>query len=162
MMATGNTSPTISIKPGPGQVEDTSAELDSAREPPEVERPFDLQTLLLLIIAGLLVTYMLYVARVVVIPLMVALLLKLVLSPVVRALASWRIPESLGAAVVLAVGVAGVGYGIFALSAPAAEWIARIPQSLTTLEHHFRVLKGPVEQMQKAEETLSKLSEVGP
>jgi predicted PurR-regulated permease PerM len=162
MMATGNTSPTISIKPGPGQVEDTSAELDSTREPPEVERPFDLQTLLLLIITGLLVTYMLYVARVVVIPLMVALLLKLVLSPVVRALASWRIPESLGAAVVLAVGVAGVGYGIFALSAPAAEWIARIPQSLTTLEHHFRVLKGPVEQMQKAEETLSKLSEVGP
>jgi predicted PurR-regulated permease PerM len=81
---------------------------------------------------------------------------------VIRVLASWRVPESIGAAIVLAIGVAGVGYGIFALSAPAAEWIARIPESLTTLEHHFRVLKEPVEQMQKTEEALSKLSELGP
>jgi predicted PurR-regulated permease PerM len=161
-MATENTSPTISLEPDAGHVEGASATPESAREPSEVEHPFDLQALLLVIIAGLLVTYMLYVARVVVIPLMVALLLKLVLSPVVRALASWRLPESIGAAVVLAVGVAGVGYGVFALSTPAAEWIARIPESLTTLENHFRVLKEPVEQMQKTEEAISKLSELDP
>lgn len=129
--------------------------------PEAQERPFELQTLLLLIIAGLLAIYILYVARVVVIPLMVALLLKLVLSPVVRALASWRIPESVGAALVLAIGIAGVGYGIFSLSAPAAEWIVRIPESLATLERHFRVIKAPVEQMQKAEETISQLSDIG-
>jgi predicted PurR-regulated permease PerM len=161
-MATGNSSPTILIKPDPGEVEGASAAPDSVADAPEAEPPFDLQTLLLVIITGLLVTYMLYVARVVIIPLMVALLLKLVLSPVVRTLASWRIPESVGAALVLAAGVAALGYGIFALSAPAAEWIARIPESLTTLEHHFRVLKEPVEQMQKTEEAISKLSEVGP
>ena len=170
-MATGNT-----VKMAPGQVEHLS--LDNAGDPPEAKHPeppefehpepvevehaFDLQTLLLVIITGLLVTYMLYVARVVVIPLMVALLLKLVLSPIIRTLASWRIPESVGAAIVLAAGVAGVGYGIFVLSAPAAEWIARIPDSVATLEHHFRVLKEPVAQMQKTEEAISKLSEVGP
>jgi predicted PurR-regulated permease PerM len=33
---------------------------------------------------------------------MVALLLKLVLSPVVRTLASWRVPEAVGPALVLA------------------------------------------------------------
>ncbi|MGE0119068.1 MAG: AI-2E family transporter [Dongiaceae bacterium] len=133
--------------------------------PPDLEADagpsFELRTLLLLIITGLLVVYMLYVARVVVIPLMVALLLKLVLSPVMRVLAAWRIPESIGAALVLAVGVAGVGYGVFSLSAPAAEWIVRIPESLTTLERHFRVIKAPVEQMQKAEETISQLSDIG-
>jgi predicted PurR-regulated permease PerM len=159
---TGDRPPTISIEPERMEAERTPAEAEKARGAVEAERPFDLRTLLLLIIAGLLVTYMLYVARVVMIPLMVALLLKLALSPVVRVMASWRVPESIGAAIVLAVGVAGVGYGIFALSAPAAEWIARIPDSLTTLEHHFQVLKEPVEQMQKAGETFSRLSEVGP
>jgi predicted PurR-regulated permease PerM len=161
-MAIGNRSPTVSIKPTAGEVEGASVAPSGARDTPEVPGPINLQTLLLVIIAGLLVTYMLFVARVVVIPLMVALLLKLVLSPVVRTLAAWRIPESVGAAVVLAMGVAGVGYGIFALSAPAAEWVARIPESLTTLEHHFRVLKEPVEQMQKTEEAISKLSELSP
>ncbi len=143
----------------------SSEDVASVVTPPDLEADaepsFELRTLLLLIITGLLVVYMLYVARVVVIPLMVALLLKLVLSPVVRALAAWRIPESIGAALVLAVGVAGVGYGIFSLSAPAAEWIVRIPESLTTLERHFRVIKAPVEQMQKAEETISQLSDIG-
>lgn len=161
-MATGNTPPAISIEPEHGQIEVTSAEAETPPEASATVRPFDLQTLLLLIIAGLLATYTLYVARVVIIPLMVAMLLKLVLWPVVRALASWRVPESLGAALVLAAGIAGVGYGVFALSAPAAEWIVRLPQSLSTLEHHFRVFKEPVAQMQKAEETLSKLSEIGP
>jgi predicted PurR-regulated permease PerM len=117
---------------------------------------------LLLIICSLLVIYALYLARVVMIPLMVALLLKLVLSPIVRMLTSLRIPEWAGAALVLAVVVAGVGYGIFALASPAAEWVGKLPDSLSTLENHLRAIKEPVAQMQKAEETISKLSDIGP
>jgi predicted PurR-regulated permease PerM len=163
-MTSENLAPMASNGQSAGPPVPSSAEAASAVTPPDLEADepsFELRTLLLLIITGLLVVYMLYVARVVVIPLMVALLLKLVLSPVVRALAAWRIPESIGAALVLAVGVAGVGYGVFSLSAPAAEWIVRIPESLTTLERHFRVIKTPVEQMQNAEETISQLSDIG-
>jgi predicted PurR-regulated permease PerM len=127
----------------------------------ETESRWDLSTFLLLVICSLLVIYALYLARVVIIPLMVALLLKLVLSPVVRMLASLRVPEWAGAALVLTVVVAGVGYGIFALAAPAAEWVGKLPDSLSTLESHLRALKEPVAQMQKAEETISKLSDVG-
>lgn len=126
------------------------------------EARWDLSALLLLVICTLLVAYTLYVARVVLIPLTVALLLKLVLSPVVRTLSSWRIPEWAGAALVLTAVVAGVGYGIFALASPAAEWVGKLPGSLSTLESHLRALKEPVAQMQKAEETLSKLSDIGP
>src|SRR5262249_30319496 len=82
----------------------------------EIAPRFDLSTFLLLVICTLLIIYTLYFGRVVIIPLMVALLLKLVLSPVVRMLASLRIPEWAGAALVLTGVIAGVGYGIFVLS----------------------------------------------
>lgn len=58
--------------------------------------------------------------------------------------------------------VAGVGYGIFASASPAAEWVGNLPDGLSTLESHLRALKEPVAQMQKAEETISKLSDIGP
>jgi predicted PurR-regulated permease PerM len=128
----------------------------------ELESRFELSTFLLLVICVLLAIYTLYFGRAVIIPLMVALLLKLVLSPVVRALSSLRIPEWAGSALVLTALVAGVGYGVFALSSPAAEWVGKLPESLSNLEVHLKALKEPVAQMQKAEETLSKLSDIGP
>jgi predicted PurR-regulated permease PerM len=73
-----------------------------------------------------------------------------------------RIPEWAGAALVLTVVVTGVGYAIFALSSPAAEWVGKLPEGLSTLESHLKELKEPVAQMQKAEETISKLSNIGP
>ena len=145
---------------------DSNPELATAQtngsDATEIAPRFDLSTFLLLVICTLLVIYTLYFGRVVIIPLMVALLLKLVLSPVVRMLASLRIPEWAGAALVLAGVIVGVGYGIFVLSSPAAEWVGKLPGSLSTLESHLKALKEPVAQMQKAEETISKLSDIGP
>jgi predicted PurR-regulated permease PerM len=138
------------------------AESSSASEPSETAPRFELSTFLLLVICVVLAIYTLYFGRAVIIPLMVALLLKLVLSPVVRALSSVRIPEWAGAALVLTVVVTGVGYAIFALSSPAAEWVGKLPEGLSTLESHLKELKEPVAQMQKAEETISKLSNIGP
>src|SRR5215470_17827365 len=68
----------------------------------EARSRLELSTILLLVICILLTIYALYLGRVVIIPLMVALLLKLVLSPVVRVLSSLRVPEWAGAALVLA------------------------------------------------------------
>ena len=139
-----------------------AAEPSHAGEPNETAPRFELSTFLLLVICVVLAIYTLYFGRVVIIPLMVALLLKLVLSPVVRALSSLRIPEWAGAALVLTVVVTGVGYAIFALSSPAAEWVGKLPEGLATLENHLKELKEPVARMQKAEETISKLSNIGP
>jgi predicted PurR-regulated permease PerM len=131
-------------------------------EASEAVSRFDLTTFLLLVICVVLAIYTLYFGRAVIIPLMVALLLKLVLSPVVSALSSLRLPEWAGAALVLTGVVAAVGYGIFALSSPAAEWVGKLPESVSNLEMHLKALKEPVAQMQKAEETISKLSDIGP
>jgi len=125
------------------------------------QREFDLPTFLLLVICVLLIAYTLYFGRVVIIPLMVALLLKLLLAPVVRALVSLHIPEWVGAALVLAAVAAGVGYGISALAAPATDWVEKFPQGVAMLEQRLRALEEPIAQMRKAEETISKLSQIG-
>jgi hypothetical protein len=62
------------------------AESSGVSEPSETAPRFELSTFLLLVICVVLAIYTLYFGRAVIIPLMVALLLKLVLSPVVRAL----------------------------------------------------------------------------
>ena len=139
----------------------TNASTDG-REASERAPRYDLSTFLLLVICVVLAIYTLYFGRAVIIPLMVALLLKLVLSPVVRALSSVRVPEWAGAALVLTAVVAGAGYAIFALSSPAAEWVGKLPEGLSTIEAHLKELKQPVVQMQKAEEAISKLSDIGP
>jgi predicted PurR-regulated permease PerM len=149
-------------RPGSDASPEITAAPPNGGEAGEAASRFDLTTFLLLVICVVLAIYTLYFGRAVIIPLMVALLLKLVLSPVVRALSSVRIPEWAGAALVLTAVVAGVGYGIFALSSPAAEWVGKLPESLSTLEAHLKELKEPVAQMQKAEETISKLSAIGP
>src|SRR5437867_2714300 len=61
-----------------------AAEPSHAGEPNETAPRFELSTFLLLVICVVHAIYTLYFGRVVIIPLMVALLLKLVLSPVVR------------------------------------------------------------------------------
>jgi predicted PurR-regulated permease PerM len=150
-----------SEQPPPDHAQTASASSDASEFIAPSERDFDLPTFLLLVICVLLVVYTLYFGRVVIIPLMVALLLKLLLAPVVRALVSLRIPEWAGAALVLTAVAAGVGYGISALATPAADWVERFPQGVAMLEQHLRALREPVAQMQKAEETISKLSQIG-
>src|SRR5436190_7714474 len=74
----------------PSPSPEIAAEPSNAGEPSETAPRFELSTFLLLVICVVLAIYTLYFGRVVIIPLMVALLLKLVLSPVVRALSSLR------------------------------------------------------------------------
>lgn len=63
--------------------------------------------------------YTLYFARVLLLPIMLALLLTFLLRPVVRSLKNLHIPESLAAALVLLTFLGVVGYGAYQLSTPA-------------------------------------------
>ena len=71
--------------------------------------------------------YTLRVASAFLIPLTVGVMLYFLLRPPVRALKEARISEPLGAALVLLALVSAVGVGLYALSWPAAAWIARAP-----------------------------------
>lgn len=103
----------------------------------------------------------LYVARAVVLPLLLAVLFSLVLAPVVRALRHLRIPRWIASALVVTGLVVVAGALVYYLAAPAADWIDRAPGSLSRLETKLRELKEPVERVSRATEQVERMTEMG-
>lgn len=112
-------------------------------------------TFVLLAIAAL------YFARPVLLPLVLAVLLNLLLSPGARALKRIGLPLPLGAAVVMLAVLAALGLGVWQLAGPASEWIERAPRSLQQMQEKIRPLKRSVEQVQKATEQVEQAAQVG-
>ncbi|MBX3024150.1 AI-2E family transporter [bacterium] len=109
----------------------------------------------------LAVLYTLFIARVLILPVVLAILLSLVLWPIVRALRRLYLPEAVGAMVVL-LGLASVaGYGIYALSGPAATWFAAAPEALRRIETRLRVVKQTVADVQEATSRVEQIATVG-
>jgi predicted PurR-regulated permease PerM len=91
----------------------------------------------------------LYVASSIILPIMLAFVLKLLLQPAVRLLERMHLPSVVGAllAILLVIGsLVGLAAG---LSVPAATWAERLPDGIPRLEAHLVVLKTPIEALQK-------------
>jgi predicted PurR-regulated permease PerM len=80
----------------------------------------------------------LYFAKVIFLPLAFALMLSFLLRPLVRALIFVKIPAPFGAAIVLGLTLLGVVHGVSRLQGPAAEWMAKAPESLKVAEGKIR------------------------
>jgi len=123
--------------------------------------PF-LETVALTGIFILFLLYTLYLARSFLLPLVLATVLNFLLSPVVRGLARLRVPQPLGAGLVILALLGIVALGIERLSDPAAEWIQKAPRGVEQIEQRVRGLRRPVEQVQEAaqavEEEVERLS----
>ncbi len=88
-------------------------------------------------------------ASAVVLPTVLAFMLKLLLQPMVRVLERVRIPRRIGAIFVM-FAVAGVLGGLVtALSVPAAAWTARLPQVVPRVEAQMVALTRPIGALQK-------------
>lgn len=105
--------------------------------------------------------YTLYLARSFILPIVLALLLNFLLSPVVRALKKIRIPEALSAGLVIFAFLGGVGWGVYELSGPAYAWAQQAPRTMRRLETRLREFKKPVQTMSKATEQVEKITQVG-
>jgi predicted PurR-regulated permease PerM len=104
--------------------------------------------------------YTLYLGRSFFVPLVLALLLNVLLGPLVGGLARLRVPRGLGAALVVLGLVAAVGGSAYALVDPAFEWMEQAPRSLRRLEGQLRLLKEPVQKVNRATEEMEKLTSV--
>jgi predicted PurR-regulated permease PerM len=111
-------------------------------------------------ILALLVLYTLYFAASLVLPVYLAFLMSLALSPLVRVLRRLRIPRAAGAAIVLAAFLTVGGYVGVALSEPAAEWMAKAPSSFEQIERRLRVVKRPLEQVSEATQGVEDITDV--
>ncbi|MGH7543652.1 MAG: AI-2E family transporter [Gemmatimonadota bacterium] len=114
--------------------------------------PVDVRSITLTGIFVLLVFYTLYFARDFLLPVVLAFLLTFLLAPVVRGLHRIRVPETIGAALVILAVLSGVVYGVYSLSGPAGDWIERAPQGLSRIERRVRDFQRPVTEVREAAE----------
>jgi predicted PurR-regulated permease PerM len=120
-----------------------------AEERLEMPLPHDAQTIFQGILCSIAVLACLYIAQDILLPVVLALVLKLLLQPLVNLLERLRAPKAAGALVALAVLLSiFVGLGML-LSSPAARWASQLPQTWPQLQQKFAFIKDPVEQVQR-------------
>jgi predicted PurR-regulated permease PerM len=113
------------------------------------------------ILAVIALFYTLYFARAFFLPLTFGLLLNLLFSPVVRALRRVRIPEPLGAAIVVLSIVAATALGGYALADPVQGWLTKAPQALAGASAKIRKIQRPMEQVSKSADQMERVASTG-
>src|SRR5512144_3258402 len=88
----------------------------------------------LTVISVLAVLYTLYFAREFLVPIVFAILLNFLLSPVVRWLKRLRVPAPLGAAMIILAILGVLGSGAFGLSGSVRDWVASAPETMKTAD----------------------------
>jgi predicted PurR-regulated permease PerM len=141
---------------------------DDDRPRPDIRRlrnalqgPFGIRSMALTGLFILAAFYTLYFGRAFFLPIVLALLLNFLFSPVVRTMKRLRIPEGLGAALVVFGLLGALVLGIYQLSGPAYEWAQKAPQTMRRLETKLREFKKPVQTMSKAAGQVEKITQVG-
>jgi predicted PurR-regulated permease PerM len=128
---------------GPVEQPDISKTGEALRDEPEI-RSIALTGLLVLALF-----YTLYFAREFFLPIVLALLLDFLLSPLIRAMKRARIPEPLGAAIVIVGLLGGTVGAVYELAGPAKEWTGKLPASMRDAQRRLQSLRKPVEQVSK-------------
>ena len=120
-----------------------------AEELPDMPIPIDIKAVCQ---GGLLFLALLaacYAAGEIILPIVLAFVLKLVLQPAMRFLENLHLPRMLAALLIIMVLFGSfVGLGT-ALSGPAASWAQKIPDGLPRLEERLTFLSRPIQTLQK-------------
>ena len=104
--------------------------------------------------------YTFYFARSLLLPIVLALLLSLILSPAVRALKRMLVPEPIGAAAVVAGLSAVLVWGLVQLFEPATDWLAKAPKIAEQVERKLSTLRKSVAQVTNAAAKVEELTTV--
>jgi predicted PurR-regulated permease PerM len=99
------------------------------------------------------------VAQELIIPLTLALLLSLLLSPAVTLLERVRLPRALSSILVVIGVIATVAGGVTLLSQPAGDWVAKAPATIQSMQQRFRVLREPFRRAEATTKQLENLTQ---
>ena len=112
----------------------------------------------LVILTFLAVLYTLYFAAGIILPFVLALVLNLLLNPAARFLhEKLRLPRMLAAVILIGVVFSAIGGVGYAISVPAAGWIARAPQSLPTLQAKLSFMRRPIAMFEGGVQQMQRL-----
>jgi predicted PurR-regulated permease PerM len=106
----------------------------------------------LTVLSILALLYTLFFARDFLLPIVIALLLNLLFSPVVRALTRVGISAPFGAGIVVLGLLAILSFGVYELSTPVERWAAQAPKTLATVEARMKKLTRPLERVRRTAE----------
>jgi predicted PurR-regulated permease PerM len=104
--------------------------------------------------------YTFYFARSLLLPVVLAVLFTLILSPAVRALRRMMVPEPIGAAIVVGSLAVLVVAGMLQLTEPASQWVARLPEIAEQADRKLLGVRRSVERVTKAAEQVEALATV--
>jgi len=99
-----------------------------------------------------------YFVRDILAPIVLALLLSLLLSPLVNHIEKLRIPRMAASGVAVLLIIACLSGGLTALAQPAQDWIAKAPSAMLSLQDRLTRWRGSMQKAQKASETLETLA----
>jgi predicted PurR-regulated permease PerM len=104
-----------------------------------------------MVLATLASVYALYVGKEVVLPIVLALVLKLTLQPIMNFLCErFRFPQALAAILLIICLFGAVAAVALTISVPASAWIQRIPEILPALQQKLEGLRQPIAYLQHA------------
>jgi predicted PurR-regulated permease PerM len=132
-----------------GQVAATATEKTTYHPPQDASDdmplPTDPQTIFLGGLFTIAVLTVFYVASELLLPIVLAIVLKLLLQPLVRLLEDVRVPKPVGAmlAILLLLGV--FGGTISMLAGPAVAWAGKLPDAIPKLSGSLSVLHAPID-----------------
>ena len=126
----------------PANTVDAQAESRSAERAP-MPLPDDIHTVFLGGLFGLAALAALYAASEIILPIVLAIVLKLLLQPVVRGCERLRLPRAVGSLVALVLLIAAVGGLGVLLSGPATAWAIKLPDAIPALAQHLKFLAAP-------------------
>jgi predicted PurR-regulated permease PerM len=103
-----------------------------------------------------------YVASEIIVPLIFAIILRLMLQPAMRFLTYLRAPQTFAALVlIIALFAAITGLGA-AISGPARTWAAKLPEGIPRLQERLSFMRAPVATVQSFQQQLEAFGTVGP
>ena len=142
------TAPDVDLQAPQTPAEPGAKAPDLERTEAAIERPRS-RSIEMTMLTVLALLYSLYFARIFLIPIVFALLLNFLLSPIIRLLGRARIKPPLGAAIVVLLLLASIGGAVYELAGPAQGWAAIAPQSFARAQVQLRKIIRPMQQVSK-------------
>ncbi len=109
----------------------------------------------------LLVMYTLYIAASLLMPIALAFLLSVVLSPAVRVLMRLGVPQVLASILTLLTFSGILLSVVYAIAQPAVDWMDRAPDELKQLEYKLAWVKEPINNLRQAGKQVDAITSVG-